>query len=1325
MKIRVVQTRTSLVDVTRLSPDELEEAVAALARELPAVAGFGAVVAAQRELWRRSPDAGHALGAERDGPLPDVLPEVAARDLLRASALAPVVVVRGDGEGEPSAFRVRADADRRAFVLVGDKLSPGGVAADRPAQLIGFVYTPARQGGAALAVAAPATSRPPLRVALASGDFGVVQASVRLARADRRAFAPAPPPGAKFVPYSPELVAALRRSLGYATARHVTGAGVALALARAAAKGPSPEGLLAACVEAAPAPATPVPEVLANLVTRLAEVSPEIARTGTGPLAALMNVYRAQAQGIYALAVARGLDSDEVERRLAAAGVRRDAAENKAQLASRLAESAARALQLLLIAEAKFGEARAAALEAKAASADQLLAAMTKREREVVTLEYKAQEKERAARLGNRCPHVGLVDRLRGAVAPRDIRALRAKLEPFVGKSRGGKKEAWITCRSCGFEAVCPHVLDLYDLRARNAPYNEVRAAMARYAMRPLPAGRTRDAHTSYCRICGEATATEVGADDLESARRVGLFGELDEWLRRAVWAEALGVVDHVQFAAPVDPRQFARAASEVVRPLLLEAQAARLKTSRSRAKRSPVDADEEGDVEIEPIFRLHIAIFVYAFVFNLIRSSPKTVLFGGVKRPPAGQAVKLSRVAEVMLRSLMTRKSGVISRIEDITPEGVANRFREAYRALAAGVGKQAIAVDDAATHTANMLVALSPVYHYAATAARVLGPLPTRLPRGPKDAQREFETAMGRSLKVLANGRPAVRKSQLAQLLLGVRFVGSTERRVPPEFPRGADPLYVFSAPEVALFRYMFSPKGAKGAKGLPSLPNMKRGGAAKKKNKKPAKGRKVRAKFATASLGDRGITFEAAYSLFVAYTTQVTDAKTFGAYQKALAAVREGERVVARRRGVMAAPAYRAPHGGKADPRPATRVPLEYLYDENGLHHSWVGKGAVYIYDDGTEYTVASLAKRLRGGGAVAPLAGRKLVDQKCAVCGVKRSEVSNLDIGKIRESVTAKTKLVAFFLFYEARCPEGDLHDFHDAKCAKCGLVAGETARAYYDKYSATFEDQRREIMDSGETALRAYHAEDTRTAAVEEYAAFAKAWRSDFGLLVKAAELAGRPVAAFETIGATGGRLYPDVLAKKDAPPPPTSPNDMRLAAADGAVRQFGAAYNRLRFSSRIPKPDPATEELLALVPAHERERLSELLPDVFDGYAGKRRAVLATRSPADVFTFSAEELARMALAVAATKGKEPWLGGLAQKFARGVLDRILRSESLLSKNGPFDFGIFGADHMSDQDTATYAGQIADVDDEPGDAEPSAFSLEALDVAADDPNLEVN
>lgn len=1356
--IRVIEVRRALADPATASADELALALAAADPPLPA-----AVVRAALDLGRtlQGPLA-PLLYAAPAAPGVAALDAVRARELLASPAVLPVIAARGaaataDRPAEGQNVRTRPASRVRAVAVDG---GDAALAAEEPVEVSAFAVDPAAAGaavvaalgsGAFLGEAAWAASGacPPAVLAAA----GPVRPPEGLAEPARAA-----PPKLEVVRLGAggDVIGALLRRAQAAAGFYLSGAAAATALARvaAAARGaPGAEpGLLAAVgpaladlsaiavPRASPAAAGAAPWRSPADEDRLRYFLGRLTRTALvvsgGPdarafdLSPLADLYRVGALGAYLFALTEGRDSPRLEAFLEREATWQARAAQLATLEHSVALAASRARQYLAVVADKFGAARAAAVRAavRADEPDVVLAALAPRERELVLAEFENRRRALAAAAANRCPHVRLAQRLRAAPTAEAALAALDELDKYLAKPAAAAPPAWLACRSCDFQALCPHVRDRVRLEARRAPFEEVRTRLLRYAVR-AGAG---DARAYYCAVCAERLADADGEDRV--AEIVGRFGDLDSGLRSRVWAAALAAARHVRFPAPTDERQFAGAAADVVYPLLLAAEAAVEKKGRRRAA-------AEDPSELDPRTQLYVLLFVYAYVLSLVDATRaargQEVGFEGVK-----PGAKFGAYAEAMLRRIAEGHRGLLAQIEGVTAEYVRARFAEAYR-LVRGEAGGPLAAADPAEELAVQLTTLDPAYRFAAAAARVAGDLARARPAGPAEARRELELVLGASLpEAVRLAREAARDPALAGLFL---------RRAGGEVPPGGELEWQLKGPRVNLYARLYepAPAGARAAiaafLAVPPPPEATRmqswvgaGGPPPKRRgaKTPAKGParpadkthgrpaeaagkgkgvagpQFRRPDAATALAGRGCYFEA-YRLFAKYTKSLTGREVAEEYAAELALARRAEDGLRLARAAEAIKTYY--DFGFARPwQPAeagaSRVGITALYDEDGRRHRWARPGTYYYAPAGAGPDAELLevtggvdgVKKARMSGALAP--SMVLVDVACPVCGVRASRAAGLDADKTWRAVRMASELDAFYVFYEARCPAGELHDWDPASaaCRKCGRAAagasGATRRAYYDKYAAAFATERRVVVAPPTAAAPAAAAS---TAAADGLAA---AWRADYTLIVRAAELAGVRPAVIEAIGATERRDYEDVVEGRDAPPPPTSSEDHRIVAADAEVRFFLGEYGTLRHAQRLAKPPPGTLELLgeAAVPRHEWGALPAALPDVNRGYRDTFTAIQRTRPPADALAFAIQSLCRMALEVAelgratgsgGATGAPDWVPRLAAAFVKKTLGRILRGQKLLSKPGPFNWGIFEA--PDDEDVVDQVGDVGE------------------------------
>jgi hypothetical protein len=942
----------------------------------------------------------------------------------------------------------------------------------------------------------------------------------------------------------------------------------------------------------------------------------------------------------------------------------------------------------------------------------------------------------------------------------------------------------WLRCRNCGFRAICPHVRDRVRLDAARAPYDQVRTRLLRYAVR-VPQKGEADSYTYYCRICSERLAEIIEEDRVaEQLGRFGdLDAGLRTKIWTVALGAARNVrfptpTDERQFASA--------AAVVIYPLLMAAEEAVAKKGRRRRAPRAaPSPGGVDAEEEVDPRTQLYIVLFVYAYVLDLIRQSGaqggrgaahQEIGFVGVKL-----GVKESAVADRMLRLIAEEHRGLLSQIEDVTAEYLKARFIEAYR-LVRREADGGLAAANPEEELAVQTTTIDPIYRYAAAVARVAGDLPTARPASPAEARREFEAVLGATLPaIIKQARESAKDPALAPL-----YLRRTGVEVPPggalEFliqdPRvnlyarlykpkadvaGAEALKAFRAVAAAAdlpapgIRYWLG-AGEGWRLGGRSKPRHGRDrdrdrdrdhGRPNGRDRKPEEGKPRGAARRGAlvarpedslAAAERGCYFEA-YRLFAIYSTAITSQTAYEAFRAELATFRRSEDGLRVSRALASLKPYYDFGWVHTQQYVPVDVPITTVYDENGIAHDW-SKNVIYFYTASAGKAKPKGGPEPKGegegegelvikGGPAAVKKAREsgeltlameLVDLECPICHTRASRVGELDADKAWRSLRAASEIDSFYVFYESRCPEGELHDYEKGalgaggrtRCRKCGLDAAvikeatggraaknKEAREYYDKYGARFAQERREARERIVAAEPRQRPSEAGLDGLEQ----AQAWRPDYTLVVRAAELADVTPATVEAIGSMEGgypgpgsslsssqwppgREYADIAEGRGVLPPPTSRSDPRILAADAEVRTFLNDYSILRNFARIRKPPPATAELLtaAGVPKHEYAALPDALPDVGAGYHGLFAAILRHRPAADAQAFAIQSLCRMTLEVAGLKTGPEWVGRLGPAFAKQELQTILRGQKLLSKPGSFNWAIFetGDDIVPDQ-----------------------------------------
>ena len=140
---------------------------------------------------------------------------------------------------------------------------------------------------------------------------------------------------------------------------------------------------------------------------------------------------------------------------------------------------------------------------------------------------------------------------------------------------------------------------------------------------------------------------------------------------------------------------------------------------------------------------------------------------------------------------------------------------------------------------------------------------------------------------------------------------------------------------------------------------------------------------------------------------------------------------------------------------------RIDLAQHYCTDGSKH----KIHAYVYSYKNEtitLTASEIHKLLESDEKLKQYAKYKLIDEECSLC--KKRVRFNQSTEKSDKSLVSMFKkidnVLAFYQYYDTRCPIGDLHDIVDNICTKCGInteFKKTVDNKYYEKYLSKFKE----------------------------------------------------------------------------------------------------------------------------------------------------------------------------------------------------------------------------------------------------------------------------
>jgi hypothetical protein len=966
-------------------------------------------------------------------------------------------------------------------------------------------------------------------------------------------------------------------------------------------------------------------------------------------LAVLFDISSRGFERIYHLALLKGKDNAEVsaaiqryseqkQRVVFAQGVRARRLEEQNQLTV-----------YYTIIEKKLGAVRfsevSRAFKLKRPTAKNLLALLRPAEAKIVEIEYDRRVKYLAAVINNKCPHVRIYRQFRQARTDQDTRKHLGELRKFFKGDRGSDPTHapahMIQCSNCGFDIMCPHLRDFTEMELASKSYGEIKARLTKYIDRAV----VKDQY--YCKICGEMISSLEAFGDIDSERDP--TSTMNEELKNFMWGEIAMLAKHLKFSSLVDVPRLISAARDAMYPFIFEIEKQILKSKTNSAD------------EIKAKKRLYVTIYAFAYFIHLVTGGRGDVSFKDFKGAASHNKNPLVDLMKHAIGLIMLSRNVIIREIPGMSADIIKNTLVEAYKSLQ--VSRAVVIARGDAEDLVSALV-LDPVYRYFYTielmAARIA---PTK----------RFDM-VDRMDHVL--GAPIAKLEKSSDIFGSVRV------------PKFDGHWQVARFDDIAPIRSVIAGNG--GGSGA---------------------GSNILATYLAALPGYVARSFEHFYAgikahlytepLYMAVnghskSDRITppDVKFRPAFEAHHAAAREllsREAILMQYRSLISMQNYqfRSAEDTRRWHDPGAK--LGRVFDTMGDRHQFT----VYIDETGAEHKSATITKALETGTQFTA----KIVDQKCTVCGVKRSEADGLDEEAIRESLYAKNHMANLLRFYENRCPAGELHEYDSAAkdsaagaaktakdtskdsgakdvahCKKCGraLVMDDAeAHRYYQKYKNQY------IRDRG--VDRAPPRSERAPPAPTPPPADLASWTFNFNVILDLSTKLKINHKLIHAIGAVEMVNYDAVQSGEYIPPEVEERNSTRGFVVNAYVKNLITEYNQLRFFHRLVKPPLDLSMLIdnSGINKHEIANLAQKLPDIYDDYNAKFRYFLANKKPREIVDFSIQRLCEMCLKIWGDPNKET--ERLRRDFVTYFIKKTIRGEELLSKPGHFNWSLLFGD----------------------------------------------
>jgi hypothetical protein len=209
-------------------------------------------------------------------------------------------------------------------------------------------------------------------------------------------------------------------------------------------------------------------------------------------------------------------------------------------------------------------------------------------------------------------------------------------------------------------------------------------------------------------------------------------------------------------------------------------------------------------------------------------------------------------------------------------------------------------------------------------------------------------------------------------------------------------------------------------------------------------------------------------------------------------------------------------------------------------------------------------------------LAKFANMKLINERCSKCNkLVRTAISNQKSDKSLSEMFKKIDdVLAFYQYYNTRCPKGDLHNIINNKCTKCGLntnlqyFESDESDAYYNKYITIYKKVEREQQFLAISSLQKAYDEiqESRKLATNKIVKPVLEYKLSLQKIAEWSQVSDVKYNTLVNIGLSEGVKYEDILNNKINPSQSgnTLPNyNIQILKLKNYILQILRSYNTL------------------------------------------------------------------------------------------------------------------------------------------------------------------
>jgi len=926
-------------------------------------------------------------------------------------------------------------------------------------------------------------------------------------------------------------------------------------------------------------------------------------------------------------------------------------------------------IYLLLILE-KLGKCRTndimSALINDVSNLTKILDQLTKHEKEIIDVAYTNYMALIKSYTENKCPHLNLCRKLRTSSSIQMKKKIEEVLK-FAKKENTAKADKdWIICNKCNFPLICPHVIDKLQAESDLKTYDETMAILNKYVNK---VATNNNLFVYYCSICSE-TIAELN-QEIGYSSQYSQYGDINNDIRIKLWSILTNAFEYLEFEVIINPKLFINEAIQLLYAIISKLSI----TNKTDLSKSMYQEDST----IDPLVEFYCIIFSYVYILHSIIKNKK-INFKGVHK-----GSKSSKYAEEIVKLIIKKYYLLITRL-GLKSEYINKKFIEAYQYLEKNlhfedgeINKNDIVYQTATTDSIYKYAKFMYLFQRIKNNA-----IETKNTKIYSDEVYLFHQIMGNTVEDFDIKSKKLQSIHMDEIDFSF-FIKQKEVNF------YADLYTISDMPTKDIADLIHDSKSWKLDKALKKGGTPLKKGLPKSLKKGPSKSLAKDApsskndpspelnitefisnrgtKGTEATKGTKSIKsyenaiFYESYNLFHEYVTKLYNHKEYNNFLIRLNDFKKIEYrfyLVKKFFSLNSYFYFPAKHTTKYKKHD---LKISKLYDEQGIKHKW----DIYCYED-EELTIAELLKKDSWSDP--------LLDIKCSICNIRKSNTKTLDCNKIEKALKSSYTIDTFFIFYQTRCPEENLHNFENNICTKCGIQYSfitnkdENSKKYYNKYYPLFKEITDEIRNR-------HHIEKLEFLKKNEIAEKIKIKipkEIDFSYVAKLSKLFNIDINIIEEIGCTQLRSFQDIKdGKNKKNKPPISITEINNANAE--MRYLFVMYSLLLNAETNVDPDILNVLESANVPKYEYKNLKKYLPIInIEEYNTNFFNIRAASMDAtnnismnDTIKYIIHHLSYYIITIAEHSYKDnEFTEPLCLNFSKFIINTIVKNQKLLS-----------------------------------------------------------